>query len=181
MIWWGAYARFVWAADGNRQIWIRRAKCKPCARGHALLPYFLLLLRFYPVQLIGSALMKAHQGQGMRAVARRLRVPHTTCRDWWRRYRARAPTVAAQFAAVAVELGGDAPTLSADPASAGLEALAVAFSHAKGRFGAGPFGLWEFFSAVTGGEAMSTTTTPPYAGRSGGYWMTPVVQQPTER
>jgi len=182
MIWWAAYVRFVWAADGNtKQIWIRRAKCKPCARSHALLPMFLLVRRFYPVQLIGSALMKIHQGSGMRAVARQLQVPHTTCRDWWRRYRARAPTLAAQFAAVAVELAGDAPAFSTKPAAAGLEALAAAFSLAKRRFGGRVFGLWEFFSAVTGGEAMSTTTAPPYAGPSAGYWMTPVVNQPTER
>src|SRR5438105_1757816 len=40
----------------------------------------------------GPGLALAASGLGLRAVARRLDVPHTTARSWWRRFRARAPT-----------------------------------------------------------------------------------------
>ena len=56
-------------------------------------------------------------------VAEVLDVPHTTVRGWWRRFRARAPMIAAALSAIAVSFGAAAPELSAEPARAVIEAL----------------------------------------------------------
>ena len=45
----------------------------------------------------------------VRPAAARRAVPHTTARGWVRRFRRRAPELGAGFAALAVELGADAP------------------------------------------------------------------------
>lgn len=116
-------------------IFIRRARCSACATSHALIPALLLSRRFDHVEVIGTALTRAVSGAGMRPIALHLGVPHSTARDWRRRYRARAPTLAAGFAALAVELGGLAPDVSRDPETAGLEALAAAWERARRRFG----------------------------------------------
>jgi len=56
--------------------------------------------------VIGVALEWAAAGAGLRPVAARLGVPHTTVRDWWRRFQARAPLLGAGLCALIVELGG---------------------------------------------------------------------------
>ena len=154
-------------------IFIRRAKCRSCAVTHALIPAFLLTRRFDPVGTIGQALARAVAGIGMRRIAADLGVAHATARDWRRRYRARAPTLAAGFAALAVELGGVAPDLNPHPETAALEALAAAFGQARRRFGPSIASLWRFGALVTGGGMLATTTTPPWAGPFGSGWMPP--------
>jgi hypothetical protein len=107
-------------------------------------------------------------------MAAALDLPHTTIRDWRRRFRARAPALAAGFGSLVVALGGETPRLAASPEVAALEALAGAWSQARRRFGdviPGPFG---FASVVSGGALLATNTTPPWAGLLGGRWMPPV-------
>ena len=52
----------------------------------------------------------ARGGCGVHPAAERAGVPHTTARGWVRRFRARAAEPGAGFAALAVELGGQAVT-----------------------------------------------------------------------
>jgi anti-sigma factor RsiW len=113
----------------------------------------------------------------MRPLARELGVPHETLRGWRRRYRARAPTLTAGLAALAVALGGPAPKLSAEPERAGLEALGAAWWQARRRFGESVAGVFEFASLVSGGELLSTTTSPPWAGLGRTALMPPVPDQ----
>lgn len=171
---WSGYRRFVRAGAKTMRVWIRRCRCRRCARSHALIPSFLLLRRFDPAAVIGAALARSVSGVGQRSVAASLGVAHTTARDWRRRFRARAPVLAAGFSSLAVALGADAPQLSADPEVAALEGLAVAVGQARRRFGASVPGPFDFASVVSGGAALATTTTPPWAGLLGGRWMPPV-------
>jgi hypothetical protein len=174
LILWSGYRRFVRGRERVHRIWIRRCRCRPCARSHALIPSFLLVRRVDPAAVIGAGLARSVWGLGLRSVAAALDVPHTTVRDWRWRFRARAPVLAAGFGSLAVALGGKGLELSANPELAALEALAGAWDQARRRFGASVPGLFDFASAVSGGALLATNTTPPWAGLLGGSWMPPV-------
>jgi hypothetical protein len=180
MIFWGGYERAVHDGD-TRRIWVRRAKCTACRPhvSHALVPAFLLPWRFYAVGLIGPALARMAAGEWPGAVAKNTAVPYATVRDWRSRYRARAPTLAAGFAAAAVVLGGAAPVLSSDPAVAALEALGAAWAAARARLGGACPGLWPFAATLTGGGLLATTTTPSWTALGGGPLLPPVPVPPT--
>ncbi|MGH9157985.1 MAG: hypothetical protein ACRD1K_19600 [Acidimicrobiales bacterium] len=99
--------------------------------------------------------------------------PYTTVRDWRRRHRDRAPVLAAGFAAMAVELGVVAPLLAAVAERAALEALGAAWVAARDRFWVvAP--LWRFWSLVSGGTALSTTTDTPWISVGGRRLIPPV-------
>ncbi|HUP71399.1 MAG TPA: hypothetical protein VM142_16525 [Acidimicrobiales bacterium] len=95
-------------------------------------------------------------------------------RDWRRRHQARAPVLAAGFAALAVGLGSVATLLGAPPERAALEALGCAWAAARSRFGATVAALWRFWSLVSGGEALSTTTDTPWTCLGGRRLIPPV-------
>ena len=105
---WSGYERYLRLGRVHR-VWVRRAKCRPCRVTHALVPSFVLLRRLDAVEVIGVALERAVAGAGLRPVAAGLDVPHTTARDWRRRFRARAPALAVGLAALVVERGGGPP------------------------------------------------------------------------
>jgi hypothetical protein len=172
LVGWSGYWR--WArgpAHGERRLWIRRGRCSACRRSHALVPDFLLARRLDGVEAIGRGLALAVGGLGLRTVAGHVGVPHTTARAWWRRLRARAPPLAAALVALAVGLDGAPVALDADGAAAALEALAVAWGRARARWGERVGVLWRFWSRVTGGRALGTTTGAPLAGPTGTAWM----------
>lgn len=172
MIFWSGYSRTV-RDDDDRLIWVRRSRCVPCRVSHCLLPAFCLLRRLYGAEAIGLALKAIIDGAVARKVADDTGFPFTTVRDWRRRHRDRAPVLAAGFAALAVELGGGAPELAAVPERAALQALDWAWTTARSRFGA-VAGRWRFWSVVSGGEALSTTTHPPWISVGGKRLIPPV-------
>lgn len=174
MIFWSGYWRF--SRTGCR-CWLRRAKCMSCRMSHVLLPSFALVRRLDQAVVVGRALAGVLAGRGMRPLAGELGVPYETLRGWRRRYRARAPTLAAGFAALAVALGGPAPELCGEPERAGLEALGAAWWQARRRFGESVAGVFEFASLVSGGELLGTTTSPPWAGLGPTALMPPVPNQ----
>lgn len=148
-----------------------------CRMSHVLLPSFALVRRLDQAVVVGRALAGVLAGRGMRPLAGELGVPYETLRGWRRRYRARAPTLAAGFAALAVALGGPAPELCGEPERAGLEALGAAWWQARRRFGESVAGVFEFASLVSGGELLGTTTSPPWAGLGPTALMPPVPNQ----
>jgi hypothetical protein len=171
---WGGYWRWLRAPPVEQRIWIRRGRCRACRRTHALLPDLVLVQRLDVVDVIGRGLaLKVVQQLGLRRVAEQLGVPHPTVRSWWWRFRARAPTVLATCTALAVHLAGVAVPLVADGEPAALEALAVAWQRARARFGERSGELWPFWSRISGGRALGTHTSAPWAGLSGAGWMAP--------
>jgi hypothetical protein len=174
LIYWSGYRRFVRGRARVHRIWIRRCRCRPCARSHALIPSFLLMRRFDAAGVIGAALARSVSGVGLRNVAVGLDLPHTTVRGWRWRFRARAPVLAAGFGSLTVALGGAATELPANLEVAALEALAGAWDQARRRFGDSIPAPFDFASVVSGGALLATTTTPPWAGLLGGHWMPPV-------
>jgi len=156
------YWRDVRARGGMGQpMWVRRAECVRCRRSHALLPSFLFQGRLDVVDDIGTVVEAVVGGVSLTGgAATALGVPYTTARDWLRRLRARAPTLAAGFVAVAVEVG----------AEAGVAALAVeaarrvvgALRLVAGALGASSPTAWALSSLITGGQLLATTTHPPW-------------------
>jgi hypothetical protein len=169
---WSGYWRWLRGA-GSEQLWIRRLRCSRCRRSHALLPDFLLERRLDQVQVIGHALaLSITSCLGIRPVAEQLGVPMTTARDWRRRFRVNAVGLAALLVALAMGLD-PAPVLlsGTDHEHVALEALGASWQRARARFRGRTPELWRFWSLISGGRALGTNRSPPYAPRTGADWM----------
>ncbi len=107
-------------------------------------------------------------------------VPHTTVRDWWRRFRVRAPVLAAGVGALGVEWGGlvaaGAGVAAERACLAGLRAVA---GLVRGRLGGAAPACWPLAALVSGGGWLAATTSPPWAGVGRPGWMPPAPQTPT--
>jgi len=99
---------------------------------------------------------------GVRPVAKRLDVPHTTARGWLRRFAERAQQLAVAFAALAVDLGGGILGPVPGVARRALQAMTAASDAAFSLPGWQALGRWRFVSAVVGGRLLATNTDSPY-------------------
>lgn len=162
MSFWSGYQRSVRCGGSCLKLWVRRARCAPCGSSHALLPSFCLVGRLDVVEVIGEviAAVVIGDGVGVRTVAAGLNVPHTTARDWVRRFVRRAGLLAAGFSAVVVEVSGLAPVLPVEPAGRALDAIASAFTAVRSRAGPGLPGLWPFAAVVSGGALLAANSDP---------------------
>ncbi len=160
---WSGYSRFVRHESGVHKIWIPRGACAPCGGTHALLPAFVARNRLDSIETIGDALESVTSGEiGVRPVADRLGVPHSTARGWLRSFGRRASSLARSFAALAVELGGEALTLRGDPRRDARAAMTVAWKAACALPGWLAVSWWRFCSSVCGGTLVATNTNSPY-------------------
>ena len=112
---------------------------------------------------------------GLRPISGQFDVPHTTLRSWWQRFRVRSSTLLAQCTALAVALDGTAVdvTLGAARERAALDGLRVAWQRAVTRFGERIGSPWSFWSRISGGQALGTHTTSPWAPGAEADWMAP--------
>ncbi|HEY5272399.1 MAG TPA: DUF6431 domain-containing protein [Acidimicrobiales bacterium] len=175
---WSGYRRFVREAGRAQAIFVARLRCRACAVTHALLPSFCLLKRLDVAPTIGRVIEAVlDKASGVRPLALALAVPHTTARGWVRRFRDRAEEHAAAFAAVTVDLGGEAPSPSGEPALDALQGLRAAFDHAAAFPGWAVLGCWRCCSAICGGRLLATNTTSPYLVVGKRRFMPPVPNQ----
>lgn len=160
MGWWSGYWRHVRAGGRCWRLFVPRVRCRACRVSHAFLPAFLLAGRLDAVESVGSVIVEVADGSGVRPAARRVDVPYTTARGWWRRFRQRCDRLGAAFAALAVELGGT--TVRPDRRMEGwaLAAMAAAWQAGAGLPGWAALGPWRFLSAVSGGALLGTNTNP---------------------
>ncbi len=142
----------------------RRARCPDCRTTHVLVPDIALVRRVDAVAVIGSALVAFAQGVGSRLIARAIRRPVSTVRDWLRRLKARAEMLRAHFIAWAHAL--DPELVSPSPGSSSvadaLEAIGAAARAATLRLGLRA--AWSWASALSAGRLLSNTnrlSTPP--------------------
>ena len=157
---WGGYWRWLRAPLLVERIWIRRGRCSSC--------------RLDAVEVIGASLARKLTSRlGLRPIAEQFDVPHTTVRSWWQRFQARSPTLLAECTALAVALDGTLVTVNAIGEHAALEMLDVAWRRALTRFGVRIGDLWSFWSRISGGQALGTHTTSPWAPGAGADWMAP--------
>jgi transposase-like protein len=161
MSFWSGYERSVRCSGPCLKVWVRRARCGPCRASHVLVPSFCLVGRLDAVEVIGGVVAAVvGDGEGVRPVAARIDVPHSTARDWVRRFGRRAAMLAAGFAALVVELSGWAPRLRGEPTRQALRAICLSFAAARARAGPMLPGLWCFAALVTGGTLLAANSDP---------------------
>ena len=179
MMFWSGYQRHIRAAGRCRKIFVPRLRCAPCRVSHALLPAFTLAWRLDVAETVGAVIAEVAGGAcGVRPVAARLGVPYTTARGWVRRFRFRAAEIATGFAALAVELGGQAITPPAGAGRFALAAIGAAFEVAAGLPGWLALGAWRFVSSVSGGKLIAANTTSPWFVVGRRRFMPPVPPLP---
>jgi hypothetical protein len=174
LVGWGGYWRWLRAPLLVERIWIRRGRCAVCRRSHALLPDLALVRRLDVVTVIGTGIrLKVADGLGLRLIAEQLDVPHTTLRAWWQRFRAASPRLLNECVSIAVTLSGAPVDVHSVGERAALEGLGVAWQRAEARFGVriGGGSVWAFWSWLSGGLALGTHTTSPWAAAHGADWM----------
>jgi hypothetical protein len=172
---WSGYLRHVRDEGGCYRIFVARARCGGCQKTHALLPAFVLVGRLDVVESIGEVIAEVAAGRsGVRPPAERLGIPHTTARGWWRRFAARTARLATAFAALAVELGGEAVSPPAGPEAWALAAIRVAWQAAASLAGWAALGVWRFVSAVCGGRLLAANTDSPWLVVGSRRFMPPV-------
>lgn len=162
MTFWGSYQRHLRIPMSCRHLWVRRERCHVCRRSHGILPSFVTFQRFDLVDVIGQGIEAMVAGRGSRPVASELDLPHTTVRDWRRRFTERSELLAQGIAAAVVALTGTVPRLGPDPERAALEAMAAAWRAAATR----PRIVGSAFclaNAICGSHLLSTNTHPPWA------------------
>jgi transposase-like protein len=175
LVLWAGYWRHVRAAGRCRKVFVPRLRCARCGVSHALLPAFVLAWRLDVAETVGAVLAEvAGGGCGVRPAAERAGVPHTTARGWVRRFSARAGELGTAFAALAVELGGDAVRPPAEAGRFALAGIGAAFGAAAGLPGWLAVGVWRFASAVSGGRLIAANTTSPYLIAGSRRFMPPV-------
>jgi hypothetical protein len=160
---WSGYWRHVREAGRCRKIFVPRLRCGACRVSHALLPAFVLAWRLDVAETVGAVIAGVAGGEcGVRPAAVWAAVPYTTARGWVRRFRRRALELGTGFAALAVELGGDAVRPVADAGRFALAAIGAAFGAAAGLPGWLALGVWRFACSVSGGRLIAANTTSPY-------------------
>jgi hypothetical protein len=160
---WSGYWRYVRAAGRCRKMFVPRERCGCCRVSHALLPAFVLAWRLDTAETVGAVIGEVAGGRcGARPAAERAGVPHTTARGWLRRFRSRAAETGVAFAALAVELGGEAVRPAAEAGRFALAAIGAAFGAAAGLPGWLQLGVWRFACSVSGGRLIAANTTSPY-------------------
>lgn len=163
MAFWSGYERSVRHRGLFLKLWVRRVRCRRCLASHALVPSFCLVGRLDDVGVVGAVLTAVvGEARGVRPVAEEADVPHTTARDWVRRFCRRAALIGAAFAAVAVEVAGLVPSLPArrSVAEHALGAIRHAFAAVAARAGPALPSLWCFVAVLSGGRLLATNTNP---------------------
>jgi transposase-like protein len=179
LVFWSGYWRHVRAAGRCRKIFVPRLRCGPCRVSHALLPAFTLAWRLDVAETVGAVIAQvAGGGCGVRPAAARAGVPYTTARGWVRRFRARAPELGTGFAALAVELGGEAICPAAEAGRFALAAVGAAFAAAAGLPGWLELGAWRFAASVSGGTLIAANTGSPFLVVGKRRFMPPVPPAP---
>jgi transposase-like protein len=179
LVFWSGYRRHVRAAGRCRKIFVPRLRCGRCRVTHALLPAFVLAWRLDVAEAVGAVIGQVAGGVcGVRPAAARAGVPHTTARGWVRRFGARAPELGVAFAALAVELGGQAITPAGQPGGFALAAIAAASGASAALPGWLAVGLWRFASPVSGGRLIAASKGSPWLIVGSRRFMSPVPSAP---
>jgi hypothetical protein len=179
LVLWSGYRRHVREAGRCWKIFVPRLRCTPCRVSHALLPAFVLAWRLDAADTVGAVLGQVAGGVcGVRPAAARAGVPYTTARGWVRRLRARGLELGTGFAALAVELGGQAIRPAAEPGRFALAAVGAAFAAAAGLPGWLQLGAWRFASSVSGGRLIAANAGSPFLVVGKRRFMPPVPSAP---
>lgn len=168
----GSYPRSVRHAGVVHRIFVRRARCRHCGVGDALLPSFVVRRRHDSAEAVGAAVLE-RAGVELPAGAAELYagVPARTVRSWSQRFSRNADELAVRFNALCVERGGDLPRTVPTNASGGA-AVAIGALWRAARC-PGP-GAWVVANIILGGAILASRVDlpwpilPAWIGRSRG-------------
>ncbi len=147
----GGYWRLVRHRGVRYRLWIRRARCGPCARSHALLPDVVVAQHLDSVDTIAAAL----QGRDDATV------PATTVAGWRRRWAANHDDLLMGSSAALVASSGVTPT---GPLAGSLPAVVVALWLAvrdRARTSSTP---WRLLNVITGTSWLAERVNSSWAG-----------------
>jgi transposase-like protein len=162
MSFWSGYWRWVRTAGRCARMWVPRARCTPCRVSHGVLPDFCLLRRLDVATAVGAVLVAVLDGGlGVRTAAGQAGVPHTTAREWVRRFAARSAVITDGFALPAEADGTPDPPPAGEPGRVALAAVRRAWQAATRRDGPGPT-LWPFAARISAGALLAATTSSPW-------------------
>jgi hypothetical protein len=179
LVFWSGYWRHIRAAGRCRKMFVPRLRCAPCRVSYALLPAFVLAWRLDVAETVGTVIGEVAGGAGgVRPEAARAGVPHTTARGWVRRFTGRGGELGVAFAALAVDLGGEAIRPPAEAGRFALAAITAAFDAAAALPGWLAVGRWRFASAVSGGRLLAANTISPFLVVGKRRFMPPVPSAP---
>ncbi|HVC34857.1 MAG TPA: helix-turn-helix domain-containing protein [Chloroflexota bacterium] len=136
----------------------------------ALLPWFVLPWRWDAVDVIGRALEMAANKVGVRRIAVAVGRPETTVREWVRRFRVIAETLAAAILALAVSWGWSSWELPTATQSRCLAAVKAIGDEWRRRYGAGR--PWRITNLITGGRMLPSNIASLLAASTAWSWMT---------
>jgi hypothetical protein len=158
--WSNARTRTIRLLQGEAATWTPpRLRCRDCARTHVVHAVQLGPRHAYGTEVLTTALVRAADGTGHRAVAAGLGLPADTVRGWLRRARGAAEDVRIQAVQAIVGLEPDQLPTEPSPSSLAeaLRALAVAARLAADRWKI-PAPLWQIAAVMTRARLF---TEPP--------------------
>jgi hypothetical protein len=165
LVFWSGCRRYVRAAGRCRKIFVPRVRCGRCRVTHALLPAFVLVRRLDVAEAVGGVVEEVSAGPGgVRPAAARADVPYTTARGWVRRFGARARDLGVAFAALAVDLGGEAIRPAAGASRFALAAIGAAFDAASALPGWLQLGRWARSTAGSNRASAARTARSAQSG-----------------
>jgi hypothetical protein len=137
----GGYPRWVREAGKCYSVFVRRARCRGCGIGEALLPDFVLARRRDSTAAVGAAVLPsagAVLAEGSTSLYQG--VPARTVRSWRHRFAERAGELSRFFEALAAERGASALPghLAGAPAEQAIVAIGRFWQAARRRTGEVP-------------------------------------------
>lgn len=165
MGWWGWYRRDVRVFGDAVTIWVRRVRCSPCRRSHAVLPEFVAFGRLDEVEGVGLALSAMLSGVSAGRVAVAAGVGHSTARSWRARFRCRAGSLLAGLVAAVVAVSGLAPREHRDAELGVVEVVELLRAVAERRWPGQVGTRWRLANVMVGGHLLSTNMDPLWSAR----------------
>ncbi len=164
----GGYPRWVREAGKCYSVFVRRARCRGCGMGEALLPDFVLARRRDSTAAVGACVLAsagAVLAEGSTSLYQG--VPARTVRSWRHRFAERAVELSRLFEALAADNGasalpgrlGDAPTEQA------VVAIGRFWQAARRRTGEVP-PAWFLANVVVGSGLLTARVDLPWPARS---------------
>lgn len=144
----------------------RRARCRSCGGTEVVISARSYPRRVDTVETVGRALLAAVGGLGHRAVARQVRLPATTVRDWLRRARVNAEAVRVDATVAVYRLDPMAAPLNPTGSALGdmVDAVGRAVAASILRLGPSSASRWQLALMLTRAGILAKTPRPRWHG-----------------
>lgn len=164
----GGYPRWVREAGKCYSVFVRRARCRGCGIGEALLPDFVLARRRDSTAAVGAAVLAsagAVLAEGSTCLYQD--VPARTVRSWRHRFAERAGELSRFFEALAAERGASAlpGRLAGAPAEQAVVAIGRSWQAAHRRTGE-VLPAWFLANLVVGSGLLGARVDLPWPCKS---------------